>query len=95
MPEGAELFGDKAYTSGKDERTLATSGVTLIPVRRANMVPNTVWERHALRRYRAVVEGVNSQLAAWGIQRLHARTNEGVLLKVFASLVALVCVNAF
>lgn len=94
LPAGVELFGDKAYNSGKDEQALAGAGVALIPVRRANMEPNPPWERRALRGQRAVVEGVNSQLAAWGVQRLHARTNEGILLKLFASLVALACVNA-
>jgi len=37
---------------------------------------------------------VNSQLAAWGVERLHARTHEGFVIKVLASLLALVCVNA-
>jgi DDE family transposase len=95
IPEGARVYGDKAYNSAPDERTvLAESGVRLVPVRRANMAPNPVDERVGLRRYRAVVEGVNSQLTAWGIQRLPARTNEGVLVKVFASLFALLCANA-
>jgi len=37
---------------------------------------------------------VNSQLAAWGVQRLHARTHEGFVIKLLASLLALVCRNA-
>jgi len=37
---------------------------------------------------------VNSQLEAWGVQRLHARTNEGFMLKLWASLFALLCMNA-
>jgi len=31
---------------------------------------------------------------AWGVQRLHARTNAGFMLKVWASLFALLCMNA-
>jgi len=37
---------------------------------------------------------VYSQLEAWGVQRLHARTNTGFMLKIWASLFALLCMNA-
>jgi len=37
---------------------------------------------------------VNSQLVAWGVQRLHARTCTGFAIKLLASLLALVVVNA-
>jgi hypothetical protein len=49
----------------------------------------------ALREHRARIETSNSQLAARGIQRLHARTNPGFELKVHASLLALTIINAF
>jgi Transposase DDE domain len=95
LPEGAWVYGDKAYNSAPDEATIMVeAGVRLVPIRRANMAPNPVDERVGLRRMRAVVEGVNSQLAAWGIQRLHARTNEGFRIKVHASLFALACINS-
>jgi hypothetical protein len=70
------------------------TGVRLVPIRKANMAPNSWEERIGLGEYRKQVETVNSQLAAWGIQRLHARTNAGFMLKVWSSLVALLCVNA-
>ena len=38
-------------------------------------------------------ETVNSQLEKMGVERLHARTNSGLELKVLASLVALACTN--
>ncbi len=65
-----------------------------MPRRKKNMAPNTLGEWFGLRRYRGRVETVNSQLEAWGVQRLHARTHEGWLCKVLASLFALFCLNA-
>jgi len=66
------------------------AGVRLGPVRKQNMEPNTLVDRAELRRQRAMSEGVNSQLAAWGVERLHARIHEGFVIK----LLALVIVNA-
>lgn len=43
---------------------------------------------------RGRVETVGSQLEVWGVQRLHARTHEGWLCKVLASLFAVTCLNA-
>jgi hypothetical protein len=95
LPAGAWVYGDKAYNSAPDAATMAAeAGVRLVPIRRENMEPNPVDERVGLRRMRAVIEGVNSQLAAWGVQRLHARTNAGFEIKIHASLFALLCVNA-
>ncbi|MDQ6906749.1 MAG: hypothetical protein M3176_07975 [Chloroflexota bacterium] len=65
-----------------------------MPRRRGNMAPSTLAETFALQRYRRRVETVNSQLAAWGVQRLHARTYERWLCMLLASLFALLCVNA-
>lgn len=96
VPGKASLYGDKAYNSGDDETWIeAETSIRLVPIRKANMTPNAIDERHELRRMRAVVEGANSQLAAWGVERLHARTQEGFVIKVFASLFALLVVNAF
>jgi hypothetical protein len=95
LPVGAWVYGDKAYNSADDEALLeGETGVRLVPIRKANMAPNPIDERVGLRRYRKKIEGVNSQLEAWGVQRLHARTNEGFMLKVWASLLAVLCVNA-
>jgi hypothetical protein len=95
LPSGVTLYGDKAYNSAEDEAWIAgETGIRLIPRRRGNMNANTQEEQAGLRRYRGRVETVNSQLAAWGVQRLHARTHEGWVVKVLASLFALLCVNA-
>ncbi len=66
------------------------TGIRLTPRRREN----TLAETFGLARYRGRIETVCSQLAAWGAQRLHARTHEGWTIKVLASLFALLCVNA-
>ena len=58
------------------------------------MAPNTLAETFGLARHRGRIETVYSQVEAWGTQRLHARTHEGWLCKVLASLFALLCVNA-
>jgi hypothetical protein len=68
--------------------------VRLVPIRRANMAPNSREEGKGLRRYREGIESVNSQMAAWDIQRLHARTNAGFALKVHATLLAAALTNA-
>lgn len=96
LPTGAGGYADKGYNSAEDEAWIAgETGICLIPARRAKMAPNTRAELFGLQRYRRRVETVNSQLAAWGVQRLHARTHEGWVLKVLASLFAVLCVNAF
>jgi hypothetical protein len=95
LPGGAVVYGDKAYNSADDEAALeGETGVRLVPRRRANMAANTLGEWFGLREHRGRVETVGSQLAAWGAQRLHARTHEGWVCKVLASLFAVTCLNA-
>ncbi len=95
LPTGALVYADKGYNSADDEAWIeGETGIRLTPRRRENMEPNTLAETFGLARYRGRVETVNSQLAAWGVQRLHARTHEGWTIKVLASLLALLCVNA-
>ncbi len=95
LPSGACVYADKGYNSADDEAWIeGETGIRLVPRRKENMASNTLAETFALQRYRGRVETVNSQLAAWGVQRLHARTHEGWLCKVLASLFALFCVNA-
>jgi hypothetical protein len=96
LPRGAAVYADKAYNSAKDEASiLADTGVRLVPQRRANMRPNDWLDTLALRAYRKRIETCNSQLEAMGVQRLRARTNAGFAAKVHASLLALLCINAF
>ena len=95
LPADASVYADKAYNSAADEATiLADTGVRLVPIRKANMRPNDWADKLALRAYRKRIETLYSQLAAMGVQRLHARTNTGLELKVHASLVAVAVTNA-
>lgn len=94
LPDRACADGDKAYNSAKDEASLlAETGVRLVPLRKKNMAPNDWLDRQHLRGMRSRIETVGSQLAAMGIERLHARTTTGVELKVAASLVAVAWTN--
>ena len=95
LPQGARLFGDKGYNSAPDEASmLADTKVRLVPIRRSNMRPHEWFvDDLELRDYRHTIETVNSQLEKMGVERLHARTNIGIELKVHASLIALSVTN--
>ena len=94
QPAGANAYGDKAFNSKGDEASiLVETGVRLVPIRRANMAPNLWADKVALREHRTRIETSNSQLEAMGLQRLRARTTPGFMLKVHASLVALIVTN--
>lgn len=62
-----------------------------MPRRRAK--PYSPEDAALIRKHRSMIEMVNSQLEKMGLQRLHARTNEGFAMKVLASLVALAFTN--
>ena len=95
LPEGAAVYGDKGYNAGDDEASIAdATGVRLVPIRRANMRPNSWADKLALRAYRKRIEALFSQLEAMGVQRLRARANPGLLLKLHASLLAATITNA-
>jgi hypothetical protein len=94
LPAGAWVYADKAYNSAPDEASiLRDTHVRLVPLRKTNMRPNTLAERAGLRAYRTAIETLNSQLEGMGLQRLHARTNAGFDLKVYASVLAVACLN--
>jgi hypothetical protein len=94
LPQGARLFGDKAYISASDAEAIrATCGVQVIAAPRTNMAPLAWADEFDLRLYRHTIETVNSQLEKMGIERLYARTNPGFMLKVCASMIALACSN--
>ena len=102
LPKGAYVYADKGYVSDVVRRALRPTvqrdkrdGVHLVAWRKSNMKPNSFEEWCGLRRYRHSIETVNSQLEKMGIQRLHARTNQGFALKVLACLFALTCINLY
>jgi hypothetical protein len=95
LPEGAAVYGDKADNAGDDEASSADeTGVRLVPIRKANMRPNLWADKLALRAWRQRIEALYSQLEAMGRQRLRARTNPGLQLKLHASLLAVTIANA-
>ena len=95
LPTGAAVYGDKAYNAAADEATILDDrGVRLVPIRKANMRPNRWADKLALRAWRKRIETLYSQLEQMGIQRLHARTNPGLELKLHASLLAAVVANS-
>ncbi len=95
LPAGAAVYGDKAYNAGDDEASIAEeTGVRLVPLRKTNMRPNIWADKLALRAWRKRIEALVSQLEAMGLQRLRARANPGLLLKLHASLLAATITNA-
>ncbi len=95
LPAGATVYGDKAYNAGDDEASIADeTGVRLVPLRKANMRPNIWADKLALRAWRKRIEALFSQLEAMGVQRLRARANPGLHLKLHASLLAATIANA-
>lgn len=82
---------------------MPTSGTAPIAISRwaARAIPTTALRTTnfetvdaLLRQFRPVIETVHSQLEKMGVQRLHARTNLGLFLKLYASLLALL-LNSF
>ena len=95
MPADAAAHADKAYNAAEDEAAiLAATGARVVPIRKANMRPNLWADKLALRAFRKRIETSYSQLEAMGVQRLRARTNPGLELKVHATLLALMIANA-
>jgi hypothetical protein len=95
LPADAAVYGDKGDNAAADEATiLADAAVRLVPIRRANMRPNAWADKLALRAWRTRIEALYSQLEAMGVQRLRARTNPGLQLKLHASLLAATITNA-
>jgi hypothetical protein len=95
LPAATTVYGDKGYNAADDEGTiLAATGVRLVPIRKANMRPNDWADKLALREFRKRIEAVYSQCEAMGVQRLRARTNPGLELKLHASLLAVTITNA-
>jgi hypothetical protein len=94
LPPWCWLLGDKGYNTEADEATIwEDTRVRFVPIRKANMEPNPLEERVALRTHRKTVESVNSQLERMGLEHLYARSNAGFELKVQASLLALFVLN--
>jgi len=94
LPEGSTVVADKGYISQLDELlAYLDAGIRLVPKYRKNMRGNSPEDAALIRQHRPMIETVNSQLEKMGLQRLHARSNAGIALKVLASLLALTFTN--
>jgi len=95
LPTGARLLADKGYNCDRDEyHEFLWADITVTPLHRRNMLPNTSEQLALLRQHRHAIETAHSILEKMGVQRLHARTLHGFLLKLYASLLVL-CINSF
>jgi IS5 family transposase len=94
LPAEASLYGDKGYNTAAGEQARLLDGLRLIPIRKANMTPPLLVDENALRRYRKLIETLNSQLESMGVEHLRARTNPGFEIKIHSSLLAVYFTNA-
>lgn len=95
LPKRAKVLADRGYVSDYDANLCYLfGGIAFIPHHRRNMIPNSDAHQALIRKHRPMIETVYSQLEKMGVQRLHNRTLIGRFLKVYASLLALLC-NAF
>lgn len=94
LPPHSSVVADKGYISSKDELLTYIHGdVRLIPKYRRNMRGNSPEDTRLIKRHRSLIETLYSQLEKMGLQRLHARTNAGIALKILASLLAVSFTN--
>ena len=98
LPEGSELYADKAYTDYEVEDVLAQlDGIRLNPLRKKN---STRWEEEPAERawkqqIRRRIETVFSQIAALFPMHLHAVTLSGLVLKVLTFVFGFMLEKAF
>lgn len=95
LPTGSRIVADGAYIRLDEEAlALAYTGVHLIPQYHARMKrQHTSFDLRLLHTYRPVIETAHSLLHRMGVQHLHARTFDGFVGKVLASLFALACIQ--
>jgi Transposase DDE domain len=94
LPAEASLYGDKGYNTAAGEQALLLDGLRLIPIRKATMTPHLLVDENDLRRYRKLIETLNSQLESMGVEHLRAPTNPGFEIKIHSSLLAVYFTNA-
>ena len=89
LPEGATLYGDKAFNDYAIEDEMREAGLMLSPLRRKNSkraVP--AWVAYVQHRSRKFIETVGSQLERLLPKSIHAVTARGFELKVFLFVLA-------
>ncbi len=90
LPEGATVYGDKAYNEYFTEDILAeASGIDLSPIRKKNTTrPDSASARYLQAVYRKRIETTFSQISRLMPQSIHAITAKGFELKVFLFVLA-------
>lgn len=89
LPEGAQVFADKAYNVYTIEDVLAEAGIQLIPDRKKNSKrPLPGWLHFFLRHYRNQVETAGSLIERLLPKSIHAVTAKGFELKVILFVLA-------
>ena len=92
LPQDTTVIGDKAYNCQLVESGLAELGIFLMPKRRKNM--KRQWslfqERFILSRRRQIETSFSILSEVMGANRFKTRTLDGLLLKTYAAVLALV-----
>jgi hypothetical protein len=89
LPEGSQIFADKAYTFHLVEDLMAEAGIELIPDRKKNSKrPLPPWLQFLLRNYRNQVETAGSLIERLLPKSIHAVTAKGFELKVILFVLA-------
>jgi hypothetical protein len=89
LPEGSQVFADKAYNHYLIEDILAEAEIQLAPDRKKNSKrPMPPWLQFFLRHYRNQVETAGSLIARLLPKSIHAITDKGFELKVILFVLA-------
>lgn len=83
LPEGAEVYADKAYNDYTIEDVLKEAGINLLPIRKKNSKSKLPpWLAYLQGRYRKIVETAGSLIEQKLPKSIHAVTDTGFELKV-------------
>ena len=83
LPEGAEIYADKAYNDYRVEDELADLGIYLLPLRKKNSKrPHPPWLTAWISMHRKVVETAGSLIQRAMPKSIHAVTAAGFEMKV-------------
>ena len=83
LPEGAEVYADKAYNDYTIEDVLKEAGINLLPIRKKNSKRKPPpWLAYLQSRYRKIVETAGSLIEQKLPKSIHAVTATGFELKV-------------
>ena len=89
LPEGSQIFADKAYTFHLVEDIMAEAGIEFTPDRKKNSKrPLPPWLQFLLRNYRNQVETAGSLIERLLPKSIHAVTAKGFELKVILFVLA-------